>query len=141
MSNRRKTRSRNALFDALTTQVLAHGHYTVKDDPGRTQRGTVLEAWMYSISPDGILPHCAHAVPGQPTMLCTDDPDPKVRCARCMQALRGLADDGICHLCGKASGTFREFTFAALHELVIIGNACDECFADMWRGRPVPPSV
>jgi len=93
-----------------------------------------------SICTDGELPHCEHAVPGQPSMLCTDDPDPKVRCAQCMQAPRGLPDDRICHICGRESETFREFTFAALHQLVIIGNACPECFDDTWRGRPVPDS-
>jgi hypothetical protein len=92
---------------------------------------------MLSICPDGMtLPHCTHAVPGQPATLCTDDPDPKVRCGRCMLALVGLADDRICHLCSRESATFREFTVAMNHELVITGNACPDCFADIQRGRP-----
>lgn len=137
MSNRRKTRP-NALFSRLAAVSGAHG-WTTSHQPGRTAYGTVLSRWAESVSPDGVtMPDCGHAVPGQPALLSTDDPDAKIRCLPCVTALAGLPDDGICHLCGRESGIFREFTVQGTGQLVITGHACRECFADIFRGRPSP---
>jgi hypothetical protein len=87
------------------------------------------------------MPDCGHAIPGMPAALCTDDPEPMVRCTRCMTSLRGLGDDGICHLCGRTSTVFREFIVKGTGQLVILGSACPQCFADIRRGRPWPSAA
>jgi hypothetical protein len=139
VSNRRKTRG-NAFFDRVTRSALAFGGYTLSQVEGRTVHGTVLTKWMRSICPDGItVPHCEHAEPvGMPLLLSTDDPHPMIRCPGCMQHLAGMAGDRVCHLCGREPETFREFTVQGTGQLVITGNACRECFADIFRGRPSP---
>jgi hypothetical protein len=72
-------------------------------------------------------------------VLCTDDPEPMVRCLRCVQVMTAaLADDRICHLCGRESALFREFTVQGSGQLIFTGNACPECFTDIQRGRPIP---
>jgi hypothetical protein len=130
--------SRNALFGSLADKATAAG-YTTHRNPGRTFDGTVLAKWMRSICPDGMtMPHCEHAVPGQPALLSTDDPHPMIRCGPCMLALAGMADDRVCHLCGREPDGFREFMVEGTGQLVITGNACRECFADIFRGRPSP---
>src|SRR5947209_3474441 len=93
MSNTRKMRGpRNQFFNRLQAATLAYGDgYTARAVTGRTLHGTVLDRWMRSICPDGkTMPHCEHADPRQPAVLCTDDPHPMIRCARCMKALAGL---------------------------------------------------
>lgn len=136
MSNRRKAQ-RNELFSRTTAMTMAHGKgYTLREMTGRTIHGTVLTDWMRSIATDGVMPDCGHAVPWLPAVLCTDDPDPMIRCGVCMQALRSIGDDRICHLCQRPSEIFREFTIEGTGQLVIVGNACEECFADIFRGRP-----
>jgi hypothetical protein len=141
MSNRKKL-ERNALFSQLAAMAGVHG-YTLSHQSGRTSYGTVLTKWMESISPDGrVMPHCGHAIPGQPAMLSTDDPDPKIRCLTCALDLLGVGmDDRICHLCGRESATFREFSVEGTGQLVITGNACRACFADIFRGRPSPEAM
>jgi hypothetical protein len=139
VSNRRKP-PRNPFYDRMAATAGAVAGYTQVHTPGRTVHGTVLEKWVYSISPDGLtMPHCEHADPSGPAVLCTDDPDPKVRCLRCTAAMSAaLADDRICHLCGRESDVFREFTVQGTGQLIFTGNACRECFTDIRRGRPSP---
>ena len=129
---------RNELFDALAGPMTAAG-YTTISETGRTVHGTVLTKWMESICPDGMtMPHCEHAEPvGMPLLLSTDDPQPMIRCPACMPGALTPADDGICHLCGRESRHFREFVVKGTGQLIVTGNACRECFADLQRGRPV----
>ena len=140
MSNRRKPPPRNPLYDQVSAMAGAAAGFTQVHAPGRTVRGTVLETWVRSISPDGVtMPHCEHADPDGPLVLCTDDPDPMARCLPCVAVMAAaLADDRICHLCGRESAIFREFTVQGSGQMIFTGNACPDCFADIWRGRPSP---
>ncbi len=131
---------RNALFDRVAATGVAHCGWTLSSAPGRTLRGTRLYEWFCSISPDGrTVRNCGHTAPGHPGVLCTDDPDPQVRCGPCAVRMAAtLKDDRICHICGQESSTFREFTAQGTGQLIFCGNACRACFADLMRGRPAP---
>jgi hypothetical protein len=111
---------------------------TVIDDYSHTLIGTVLDQWVRSLCPDGrTVPRCEHVTFGMPAVLSTDDPDPRIRCGRCAQAaVVEFVDDSVCHLCGQESPIFTEFVTAARGQLVITGNACPACLADIRRGRP-----
>ena len=117
------------------TETVAHG---------RTVLGTVLDGWIRGITLDGGgLSACGHFGRGDtssPKFLSADDPRPMVRCWPCAEKmLAGLADDGICHLCGRESAIFNEFACMAKGGLVIQGNACPACIADIRRARPAVP--
>jgi hypothetical protein len=131
--------ARNEFFAQVAPPLKAAG-FTHTVDPRRTLAGTVLSSWLRSVSDGfGTLPACPHAAPGTPAMLHTDDPDPRVRCRECAQVMAGaLADDGTCHLCGERPepNVFREFVVEGAWQLVIVGNACRTCYADLERGRP-----
>lgn len=129
---------RNVIFAAIEAPMIASG-YTLTDAPGSTITGTRLDQWLRSLTTNGALPSCAHSRPGVPSMLHTDDPDPMIRCVPCVAELLPLPDDGVCHICGQPSATFREFAVAARHQLVVAGNACRDCYRDMAPGRPGSP--
>lgn len=144
MSNTRRTRqaaagrpARNKLFAGMTDCAVTAG-WEIWNKPGRTLYGTVLADWLRSICQDGVLPHCPHAVPGQPALLHVDDPEPMARCGACMWELLAMTDDRTCHLCGSRPETFREFMAQGTGQLVICGNVCLACFADISAGRPAP---
>jgi hypothetical protein len=93
--------------------------------------GTPLHRWLDSIADDrGAVPNCGHAVQGKPAVIVVDDDHPVIRCVQCSIGYEHPADDGICHLCGRASVYFTAF-ICNLGPLTIMGHCCPACEPEM----------